>query len=357
MKKLWIDQIESDYIIWKNLLNELDLRTEKILDETYGYFDGENLVATGSIFENIIKCVAIKKEFQGGAIFNELISSLINKIYENGYEDVYLYTKPDSATAFSYLGFKKIEDVDDKLTFMEKSNKGFETYLENLRNSISGESKTRGAIVMNANPFTKGHLYLVEYAKNRCDELHIFLVSENKSVFDYNTRLKLVKKGTSHLENIYIHPTESYMISSQTFPSYFLKEDSDIISIQATLDSKIFKNHIAKALKIDMRFMGEEPFSEPTRIYNQAMEKVFSEEPNPNYPQLIIINRLDTDGEIISASTVRNLIAMDKLSEIKRFVPKTTFEFLNSEEAQGIIKALKEDPLKGLKKSEVKNPS
>lgn len=349
MERLWVKQIESDYKKWESLLHCAGLRPENLVSETYGYFSGENLVATGSIFENIIKCVAVQKDFQGGEVFNELISLLISRIYEQGYSDIYVYTKPKSEKSFSYIGFKTIETVDDKLVFMEKSTHGFTTYIKELEKNKSPKDKSVGAIVVNANPFTNGHLYLVEEARKQCDELHIFVVSEDKSVFDYETRLKLIKLGTTHLTNLYFHSTKSYLVSSQTFPSYFLSEDADITTIHATLDSKIFKNHIAPALNIDTRFVGDEPFSKPTNIYNQAMLKVFSDD-----PKLIIIPRLEKNNTPISASTVRNLIAEDKLLEIESLVPKTTFEFLKSKEAEKFINALKNDPLKGHKESDIK---
>lgn len=352
MQRLWIDKIDSDFNKWKALLNELNLKTENTVNETYGIFENDELVATGSTFENIIKCIAIKENYQGGSIFNELISFLMNSIYENGYKNIYVYTKPASEKAFSFLGFKTIERVGSDLVFMENATTGFEEYINSLNKpEISG---TVGSIVMNANPFTKGHLYLVEEAKKVCDILHIFVVSENKSVFDFDTRLSLVKQGTSHLENIFYHPTNNYLVSSQTFPSYFLKESVSVTEVQAELDSRIFKYHIAPKLGIDYRFVGEEPFSKPTEIYNKTMKKVFEYNPNPNYPTLKIIKRTEFNEKAISASSVRNLISSYNLEAVKPLVPDTTYNFLKSENAIQIIEKLKNDPLKGLKKSDIK---
>ncbi|EFA28598.1 ABC transporter, ATP-binding protein, partial [Haemophilus influenzae HK1212] len=38
-----------------------------------------------------------------------------------------------------------------------------------------------GSIVMNANPFTLGHRYLIEQALQQCDHLHLFIVGEDAS--------------------------------------------------------------------------------------------------------------------------------------------------------------------------------
>lgn len=51
-----------------------------------------------------------------------------------------------------------------------------------------------GAIVMNCNPFTFGHLYLVECSLQHCDFLIVFVVQEDKSDFPFVDRIELAKK-------------------------------------------------------------------------------------------------------------------------------------------------------------------
>ena len=45
------------------------------------------------------------------------------------------------------------------------------------------EAPKVAAIVMNANPFTLGHQYLVEKAAAENDLVHLFMVSEDASLF------------------------------------------------------------------------------------------------------------------------------------------------------------------------------
>lgn len=52
-----------------------------------------------------------------------------------------------------------------------------------------------GSIVMNCNPFTLGHRYLIEYASKYVDYLYIFVVEEDKSFFPFSDRIDLIKKG------------------------------------------------------------------------------------------------------------------------------------------------------------------
>lgn len=49
--------------------------------------------------------------------------------------------------------------------------------------------------MMNANPFTNGHRYLIQQAAAQCDWLHLFLVKEDSSRFPYEDRLDLVLKA------------------------------------------------------------------------------------------------------------------------------------------------------------------
>ena len=50
-----------------------------------------------------------------------------------------------------------------------------------------------GAIVMNCNPFTLGHRYLVEYAASQVEHLYIFAIEEDKSIFPFVDRFELIK--------------------------------------------------------------------------------------------------------------------------------------------------------------------
>lgn len=65
----------GDYEAWVNLLASNDLKPEQSIDETFGIYDGDTLIATASYDENILKCIAIRPDYRGGAVFNELLSS------------------------------------------------------------------------------------------------------------------------------------------------------------------------------------------------------------------------------------------------------------------------------------------
>lgn len=103
---------------------------------------------------------------------------------------------------------------------------------------------------MNANPFTKGHRYLVETASKMVDNLYIIVVKEDKSLFSYQERKSMIEQGTKDIENVVVCKGSDYAISAATFPTYFLKELTDATDTHITLDLDLFSTYIAPALGI-----------------------------------------------------------------------------------------------------------
>jgi len=182
-----------------------------------------------------------------------------------------------------------------------------------------------GSIVMNCNPFTLGHLYLIEESAKKVSELIIFVVEEGStSQFPFEVRIELVRKGTAHLPNITVLPSGGFIISRTTFPIYFDKDIKNNTRIDPSVDVEIFARHIASALGITVRFAGDEPFDYITRQYNETMQRIL-----PSYGiDFEIIPRKEIEGEVISASHVRKLLETKNFSAISQIVPKTTMEYL-----------------------------
>lgn len=346
----------------EKLLQEEGIRRDPNLDYTCGMYDEDmNIIATGSLFGNTLRCMAVSHLHQGEGLMNEIVTHLIEIQFERGNTHLFLYTKCDTAKFFGDLGFSEIARVSDQFVFMENKRTGFSDYLKKLQNScskstlespensmsVSGDNgdniecsqsaQNIAALVMNANPFTNGHLYLVEKAAAENDILHLFMVSEDASLVPYSVRKRLIMEATSHLPNICYHDSGPYIISNATFPSYFQKDESSVITGHALLDLTIFKS-IAQTLHINRRYVGEEPTSQVTGIYNQIMAE---ELPKSNI-ECIIVPRLESNGAAISASTVRQAIHDGKIDSIKPLVPEATYKFFTSSEADEIIKKIRE---------------
>lgn len=138
------------------------------------YRESDNqIIACGGVAHNIIKCVAISPQYRGTGLALKLATELINLAYELGYSRLFIYTKPENEALFSQCGFFTISTAYPYLVLMENSKMRLQKYCNQLRNARKMGKKI-GAIVMNANPFTLGHRYLIEQAVSQCDYVHIF---------------------------------------------------------------------------------------------------------------------------------------------------------------------------------------
>jgi [citrate (pro-3S)-lyase] ligase len=330
MHELLIRHSRREYGDWLSLLEREGILPAGALDRVYGLYEGERLVATGARCRNVLKCFAVEESYRGGAVFNEIASALITDAFRAGFEKLYVYTKKDAVRAFESLGFTLLEHVGEHLYFLERAEAGFSHYLEKLSEWKSGRS---AAVVMNANPFTLGHRFLVEKAAAKTDRLHLFVLSDDISEFSFAVRKRLVLEGTKDLSNIVLHDTDQYLVSSATFPSYFISGEDLLTKIQATLDAKLFKYHIAPVLGITVRFVGSEPFSRTTAIYNRAMESVFA-----GTPELVVLPRLEIARRPVSATEVRHKLREGDLNGVKQLVPPSTFRYLVEEWSTGSLR-------------------
>lgn len=318
------------------LLQAEGIRRDANLDYTCAMYDDMmNIIATGSCFGNTLRCLAVSKDHQGEGLLNEIITHLINVQFERGNIHLFVYTKTGTAKFFGDLGFYEIARVEDQVVFMENRRTGFADYLDQLAVDKIDALKT-AAIVVNANPFTLGHQYLIEKAAAENDALHIFIVSEDASLVPFAVRKKLVMAGTAHLKNVRYHDSGPYIISTSTFPSYFLKDDVSVIQGHARIDLAIFKK-IADKLGINIRYVGEEPTSQVTNLYNEIMQK---ELPKAGIA-CVVVPRKESGGRAISASTVRKAIHDGDLEKFKSLVPQTTYDFFMSAEAAPVIERIK----------------
>ena len=314
------------------LLEAEGIRRDGNLDYTCGMYDEDmNLIATGSCFGNTLRCMAVSSAHQGEGLMNQIVTHLLDVQYQRGNLHIFLYTKCDSAKFFGDLGFYEIVRIDGQIVFMENRRTGFQDYLDQLAKEKE-EGKRSAALVMNANPFTLGHQYLAEKAAAENDILHLFIVSEDASLVPFPVRKKLVMEGTAHLKNIRYHDSGPYIISSATFPSYFQKDQEAVIESHALLDLTVF-TRIAQAMNITRRYVGEEPNSLVTGIYNEIMRKKLPE----NGIECVIVPRLQSEGKAISASTVRQAIKDGNCEALKELVPKTTLDYFMSPQAEAVV--------------------
>lgn len=341
-KEIFENPSSKNLIEVKEFLERQGLDFDNSLEYTVVLKSFGQVVATGSFTDNILKCIAVDEIYRGYGLSNIIISDLLSEEYRRGNMKLFVYTKPENEKLFEDFGFYTLERAT-KAIVLENSKNGIEKYCEALKketvelDSSALNSKNVSAIVMNCNPFTNGHRYLIEQASKQSAFVHLFIISEDKSIFPSDIRFKLVNEGVKDLKNVITHKAKDYIISSSTFPSYFLKEVSEVVNSQGIIDAKIFAKHIAKALNISKRYVGSEPYCKLTNIYNIVLKNILSE----NNIDLIELERLKLDDMYVSASKVRELLKNNSVDTVKKFVPKVTYDFLNSDEGKGIICELK----------------
>ena len=319
-----------------SLLEQEGVSRDANLDYTCGLFDEDRrLAATGSVFGNTLRCFAVAQNRQGEGLLNQIVSHLMSVQAERGLFHLFVYTKVNSAKFFRDLGFYEIARVEGTLSFLENRPNGFRDYCGNLA-KFRREGKS-AAIVMNANPFTLGHRHLVERAAKENDTVHLFVLSEDASLVPFDARWRLVTEGVAGLPNVICHKSGPYIISSATFPSYFLKDEEAVILGHARLDLNLFGS-IAQALGVAVRYVGEEPASQVTGLYNHVMTQ---ELPKAGI-RCVVVPRLERGGGAVSASAVRKLIHDGRLEDIRPLVPESTWNYFTSTQAAPVIQKIRE---------------
>lgn len=321
-----------------SFLNEKDLDYDQGVEFTVILRDDKGkIAATGSIEANVLKCVAVSDSYQGEGLSTKVVTRLVSQAFENGHSHLFVFTKANNTCVFRDLGFHIISKTPEAALLENKKN-GISEYVNSLKSSAyDADQEDVGAIIVNCNPFTKGHLYLIEKAALDCKLLHLFVVSEDKSVFPTDVRYKLVKEGVRHLDNVLVHPTSNYLISSATFPTYFIKDEFKEGEVNTILDLTVFLDYFARILNIKKRFVGTEPYDMVTAAYNQQMKNFLNKEGI----EVIEIPRYEENNQAISASRVRKLMAEGNYDEIERIVPKTTYDFLVSAEGMEIAEEIR----------------
>ncbi len=325
----------SDLQAARDLMARNGLSFEEGFDELVGIHEMGKLVATGARAGNILKMFAVEPSLQGGPLLAEMVTELAGRGLSAGLESLFVFTKPEHATTFESLNFSLLAS-QGQVVLLEYG-KGLERWLASHKSLV--RQGINGAVVMNCNPFTRGHRYLVEQAAGQVDNLYLFVVAEERSQFPFPVRMRLVREGVADIANVLVLDTSHYVISNATFPTYFLKKNDPVARIQMELDVNLFGSRIAPFFRITRRFAGSEPCCGLTHQYNETMKRIL-----PLYGiTLTEIERIHSSSGIISASRVRQALAADDFSLLEEQLPKTTMAFLRSSEADSIRNKLRHD--------------
>ena len=323
----------------ENFLVNNGLRLEEV-DLYMAVQDREGrILAGGGLHRDVIKCIAVSETARSAGLSVPLISRLIAEAAQRGFTNVKVFTKPENRSIFESLGFRLLAAAPKAILL--ENGRGLEEYCRYLR-----AHQAEGVIVMNANPFTLGHRYLLEQAAaslssgGHSSRITVIPVKEDRSRFPYVARLEMIRQGGEGLVDVV--EGSDYQISAATFPTYFLKDLSDASDTQMWLDLDLFGRHIAPALGAKVRFVGTEPADPLTARYNAMMKYLL-----PEYGvQVVEVPRLcDAEGAV-SASRVRASLANGEFAVASALTPASTHPYLKTYLAVRALRSELDTPLK-----------
>jgi [citrate (pro-3S)-lyase] ligase len=183
-------------------------------------------------------------------------------------------------------------------------------------------------VVLNANPFTTGHRYLVSIARKRSSHVLVLVIQgrpesggrgnhENTGiVFPFDERMGMTKAGLADMDGISVLPSGPYIISRDDFPQGFLSEEMGSVPAHAALDSMVIC-HVCRALGIKSIFAGDEPRDEMSEIHLNALRTACA----GSGIQLRVAERKRLGERYISSSMVRQDIADGNMDEAVLLAP------------------------------------
>ena len=182
--------------------------------------------------------------------------------------------------------------------------------------------KRVAASVINGNPFTNGHRYLIETAAEECDHVYLISVQENTSVFSSAERYAMAVDATEDLDNVTVVPSGLFLGTATLFPAYYAKIYMGNTKEQAEAHVRTFAV-VAKALGVTHRYIGEEPDDAITQELNVACQKILPAE----HIHTVILKRKEEDGRMVTGTIVRQLAAADD-PEIMKFLPESSADIV-----------------------------
>lgn len=260
----------ADVAAARRLIEGNGLTFEPGFDDLVGVHEEGSLVAVGARAGRVLKMLAIAPAYRGGSLLGEIVSALVSRGLEAGFDALFVFTKPGYAGSFEALNFTRLAE-QEQAVLLEFGN-GLKHWLA-AQNPLCRDN-VNGAVVVNGNPFSHSHRTLIETAARQVDHLYVLVVAEERSAFPFAVQWRLVVDGVRDIANATVLDTAHYRISAASFPTYFLKPDDPVEMIQMELDLTLFASRIAPYFGIGRCFVGSEPDCAPARSYKEAMQRL-----------------------------------------------------------------------------------
>lgn len=333
-----VDPHNPLYLDVMQFLAGFSLKLDKDVEKIYAAVVNGKVIGTCSYARNVIKSLAIDPAWQNMGVAPRLLTLMNDELFARGIRETFIFSKPENVPLLSGLGYRTVM-ITPEVALLEGGLANIRTYIEGMYRDAGCKSVPTAGLVMNCNPFTLGHRYIIEKAAAENEQVIVFLVQEDASVFPFSDRMEILKRGTKDLTNVRVIPAGLYIISHVTFPSYFYKTEDEAYEAYVGLDAAIFGRYIAPVFHIKTRYIGTEPFCPLTSRYNEALLRVL-----PGYGvKVCLVEREKKDGEAISASRVRAYLSKGNWEEIRKIVPESTYHYLLSPAMDEVKKRLERE--------------
>lgn len=289
----------------------------------------DKILAAGCRKGQVLKGIGVDPVYQSAGLAAAVVSELIKEASEQGFYHLFLFTRPGNRERFRSMGFFPVIETPDVL-MLENRRHGLEHYLNSIPKVPFQDT---GCIVAHANPFTVGHLALLQKAAESCRWIYLFILSEKTEPFSPEDRFKMAELAAAQFPNVTVVPSGEYLISHTTFPDYFYPDKVMGRTANCRLDLMLFAKRIAPSLSIQARFVGQEPYSAVTADYNRMMAEILPGEGIDVY----ILPRVQKDGQIISATRVRKALAEGDWKTVASLTPEVCHPVLRKYLTQKMI--------------------
>lgn len=236
----------------RTLIEGCGLAFQPGYDDLVGVHEQGSLVAVGARAGRVLKMLAIAPAQRGGTLLGEIVSALVARGIEAGFDALFVFTKPAYAASFEALNFTLLA-AREQAVLLEFGN-GFKHWLA-ARSSLS-RACLNGALMINGDPFSRCQRQLIECAARRVDRLYVLVSAADPSPLPFPERWRLIRNGVADLANVVVLDLVHYRIVPAGFPTYFLKADDPVEKIRTELDATLFATRIAPFFGIVRYFTG-----------------------------------------------------------------------------------------------------
>ena len=178
--------------------------------------DTNELLGTASLSGHVIHNIAVNPVYQKQGLTTALLSAIMSYGTSKHIFYFQLFTKPQNISLFCNAGFRLVEEASPYVALLEFGQQTPESWCRRIiRENNLSSTDSYAAIVMNCNPYTLGHKYLIEQAAAIEQNVLIFVVEENRSMLPFADRYRLMQEDLQNHPQIKPLPRSAVSKSRQ----------------------------------------------------------------------------------------------------------------------------------------------